>query len=89
MHRVVSQLEHPVVDAQSERPDQVDLDAAAEVRADAVVLDVQRFEALAEVAASGREIELRVRIDYRVFKLGNDAVYSTGQRFTVGANLAF
>ena len=32
---------------------------------------------------------LRVRIDYRVFKLGNDAVYSTSQRFTVGANLAF
>lgn len=32
---------------------------------------------------------LRLRIDYRVFKLGNDAVYSSPQRFTVGANLAF
>ena len=32
---------------------------------------------------------LRLRIDYRVFKLGNDAVHSSPQRFTVGANLAF
>jgi hypothetical protein len=32
---------------------------------------------------------LRVRLDYRVFKLGSDAVYRTPQRFTVGANIAF
>ena len=31
----------------------------------------------------------RVRIDYRIFKLGSDAVYSSSQRFTVGANIAF
>jgi opacity protein-like surface antigen len=32
---------------------------------------------------------LRVRIDYRVFKLSGDALYSTPQRLYVGANLAF
>lgn len=32
---------------------------------------------------------LRVRIDYRIFKLGSDAVYSTSHRFSVGANIAF
>ena len=32
---------------------------------------------------------LRVRVDYRVFKLSGDAVYETPQRFYVGANLAF
>jgi len=32
---------------------------------------------------------LRVRLDYRIFKLGSDAVYGTSNRFTVGANIAF
>jgi opacity protein-like surface antigen len=32
---------------------------------------------------------LRVRVDYRVFKLSGDAVYGTPQRLYVGANLAF
>ena len=32
---------------------------------------------------------LRVRLDYRVFKLSGDAVYDTPQRFSVGANVAF
>ena len=32
---------------------------------------------------------LRVRVDYRVFKLSGDALYSTPQRLYVGANLAF
>jgi opacity protein-like surface antigen len=32
---------------------------------------------------------LRVRVDYRVFKLSGDAVYTTPQRLYVGANLAF
>jgi hypothetical protein len=32
---------------------------------------------------------LRVRVDYRVFKLSDDAVYTTPQRLYVGANLAF
>ena len=32
---------------------------------------------------------LRVRLDYRIFKLGSDAVYSTSHRFSVGANIAF
>jgi opacity protein-like surface antigen len=31
----------------------------------------------------------RIRVDYRVFKLSGDAVYSTPQRLYVGANLAF
>ena len=32
---------------------------------------------------------LRVRVDFRVFKLTGDAVYSTPKRLYVGANLAF
>jgi opacity protein-like surface antigen len=32
---------------------------------------------------------LRVRLDYRIFRLGSDAVYGTSNRFTVGANIAF
>jgi len=32
---------------------------------------------------------LRVRIDYRVFKLGSDALYSPAHRFYVGLNLKF
>jgi opacity protein-like surface antigen len=32
---------------------------------------------------------LRVRVDYRVFKLSGDAIYRTPQRIYVGANLAF
>jgi opacity protein-like surface antigen len=32
---------------------------------------------------------LRLRLDYRIFRLGSDAVYDTSHRFTVGANLAF
>lgn len=32
---------------------------------------------------------LRVRVDYRVFRLSGDALYSTPQRLYVGANLAF
>ena len=32
---------------------------------------------------------LRARVDYRIFKLGGDAVYSTSHRFSVGANIAF
>jgi len=32
---------------------------------------------------------LRVRVDYRVFKLSGDAVHSTPQRLYIGANLAF
>jgi len=32
---------------------------------------------------------LRLRLDYRIFKLGSDAVYGTSNRFTVGANIAF
>ena len=32
---------------------------------------------------------LRVRVDYRIFKLSGDAVYETPQRLYVGANLAF
>ena len=32
---------------------------------------------------------LRVRVDYRIFKLSGDAVYETPQRVYVGANLAF
>jgi outer membrane protein with beta-barrel domain len=32
---------------------------------------------------------LRVRLDYRIFKLGSDAVYTTSHRFSVGANIAF
>jgi hypothetical protein len=32
---------------------------------------------------------LRVRVDFRVFKLAGDAVYSTPKRLYVGANLAF
>lgn len=31
----------------------------------------------------------RIRIDYRIFKLAGDAIYSTPQRLYVGANLAF
>jgi len=31
----------------------------------------------------------RVRLDYRLFKLANDAFHDTPQRFYVGANLAF
>jgi opacity protein-like surface antigen len=32
---------------------------------------------------------LRVRIDYRIFKLAGDAVHATPQRLYVGANVAF
>lgn len=32
---------------------------------------------------------LRVRLDYRVFKLSGDAVHGTPQRFYAGVNLAF
>lgn len=32
---------------------------------------------------------LRVRLDYRVFRLSGDAVHRTPQRFYVGANLGF
>jgi opacity protein-like surface antigen len=32
---------------------------------------------------------LRLRLDYRIFKLSGDAVYQTPQRFYAGANLAF
>lgn len=32
---------------------------------------------------------LRVRLDYRVFRLTGDAVHRTSQRFTAGLNLAF
>jgi hypothetical protein len=32
---------------------------------------------------------LRLRVDYRIFNLGNDAVYGHPQRFSVGVNLAF
>jgi opacity protein-like surface antigen len=32
---------------------------------------------------------LRLRLDYRVFKLANDAFHRTPQRFYAGANLAF
>jgi opacity protein-like surface antigen len=32
---------------------------------------------------------LRLRLDYRVFKLANDAFHATPQRFYAGANLAF
>ncbi len=32
---------------------------------------------------------LRVRFDYRLFKLANDAFHDTSQRFYAGANLAF
>jgi opacity protein-like surface antigen len=32
---------------------------------------------------------LRLRVDYRVFKLSGDAVHKTPKRFYVGANLAF
>jgi hypothetical protein len=32
---------------------------------------------------------LRVRIDYRVFKLGSDALYSPAHRFYVGLNVKF
>jgi opacity protein-like surface antigen len=32
---------------------------------------------------------LRVRLDYRLFKLANDAFHDTSQRFYAGANLAF
>lgn len=44
-------------------------------------------------AGGGVKIELvgplRVRVDFRIFKLGGDAVYSTPKRLYVGANLAF
>lgn len=60
----------------------------------------ERFESLdithkgaATNIGGGVKIELagplRVRLDYRVFKLGNEAVHRTSQRFSVGANLAF
>jgi opacity protein-like surface antigen len=32
---------------------------------------------------------LRLRVDYRIFNLGNEAVYGHPQRFSVGVNLAF
>jgi opacity protein-like surface antigen len=32
---------------------------------------------------------LRLRLDYRIFKLGNDSYHGTPQRFYAGANLAF
>jgi hypothetical protein len=32
---------------------------------------------------------LRLRLDYRVFKLGNDALYSPSHRFYAGLNLKF
>jgi hypothetical protein len=32
---------------------------------------------------------LRLRVDYRLFKLANDAFHDTSQRFYAGANLAF
>lgn len=32
---------------------------------------------------------LRIRLDYRVFRLSGDTVYKTPQRFYAGANLAF
>ena len=32
---------------------------------------------------------LRLRVDYRIFKLSGDAVHKTPKRFYVGANLAF
>jgi hypothetical protein len=32
---------------------------------------------------------LRIRLDYRVFKLGSEAVYDHPQRFSVGLNLSF
>lgn len=60
----------------------------------------ERFEALdiqetglATAFGAGVKIglvgPLRVRLDYRVFKLTGDAVHDTPQRFYVGANLAF
>lgn len=55
-------------------------------------LDVQTTGAATNVGG-GAKIELagplRVRLDYRVFKLGSGAVYDRPQRVTVGLNLAF
>lgn len=60
----------------------------------------ERFEALdiqetglGTNVGGGLKIDLvgpiRVRLDYRVFKLGGDSVYQTPQRFYAGVNLAF
>jgi Outer membrane protein beta-barrel domain len=55
-------------------------------------LDEQKTGAATNVGG-GAKIDLagplRVRLDYRVFKLGSSAVYATPQRFSVGLNLAF
>jgi hypothetical protein len=55
-------------------------------------LDVQET-GLGTNVGGGAKIELagplRVRIDYRVFKFGGDAVYQKPQRFSVGLNIAF
>jgi opacity protein-like surface antigen len=32
---------------------------------------------------------LRLRLDYRIFKLSNDSYHGTPQRFSAGANLSF
>ncbi len=55
-------------------------------------LDVQTTGAATNVgggAKIGLAGPLRLRLDYRVFKLGSNAFYPTPQRFTVGLNLAF
>jgi opacity protein-like surface antigen len=60
----------------------------------------ERFESLdlqttgvATNIGGGAKIQLvgplRIRLDYRIFKLGSGAVYNNPQRFTVGVNVAF
>jgi len=55
-------------------------------------LDIQTTGAATNIGG-GVKIDLagplRVRLDYRVFKLGSRAYYPTPQRFTVGLNVAF
>jgi opacity protein-like surface antigen len=55
-------------------------------------LDIQATGAGTNVGG-GAKIDLagpvRLRLDYRVFKLGSEAVYDKPQRFTVGLNVAF
>ena len=55
-------------------------------------LDIQHTGAGTNVGG-GAKIDLtgpiRVRIDYRIFKLGGGAIYSHPQRLSVGLNLAF
>ena len=55
-------------------------------------LDIQSTGAATNVGGGAKITlvgPLRVRLDYRLFKLGSEAVHRTPQRFSVGANLAF